>query len=689
MRVSGAGFQITPNLPSSRSRGQRVFHRSQSPLFNGGIKMTVNLEMGDPLIGLIQWSLDRIYGQDFFCEAQTGIISTTEEQPLPSAGAEAPLPLDPLMVFGKRGTGSTLNSLKPEFPPPVHAFMLWQTYLLSVNPLSKVIWVPMVQDLVIQATSEYERISAANIALLFSIFAAAVSSLSEKDCQTKFTEAKRFLLAKYLACAQQALAAAEFMRSINLGVLQAFTIFLLAARQSYDANTMWILTGMAIRMGRRLLATASSQSTNKAAKTDKDDCIVQNNKTGGTDLEKGGDFFNFQMKLRVWWQIVLIDGRVTQLAGQMRNFCGDTSDHPLPASLNDSDLSPQMTSIPQPISDRPTEMVFCLLRYEMGKLIMAKSSVLHDPASTLAERDAVIDEVATYLNDKYLIHLDNAIPLHQIAKAGANAAVLKMRLMAHHPGQYPDEGKSLPQAEHDMLFKTSLEMVNILVLGFTTMNIDPFRWHTDVYFQLDAVVFMLIESQTQAPFDKQVDEAWALVASVLLHKPNLVQEKDELGRAVRRLILRAWDSRVRRARQLSPNETSPKPPGLVANVLTELRQQKRASKQNQGKAGAVAASLDNNEVEPENVDQINTQGESDDDTVVPTSVGSTATQPSMAMTMNDYSMDFIPSLAPGHPATTLPSLDASPFSELEVPGWDAADWDSWTYWNSLLQSQPE
>ncbi|CAK7220902.1 hypothetical protein SBRCBS47491_004345 [Sporothrix bragantina] len=624
-----------------------------------------------------------------FCEPQRVETPVTEERPLPAAGSGTTLSVDPpaALIFGYPATGPVYTDLKNAHPQPVHAFMLWQTYLLSVNPLSKVIWAPQVQDLVIQATSAYDSLSAPNIALMFSIYAAAVSSLPEDECQAKLGEPKQPLLAKYLACAQQALAAAGFLRSTSLVLLQAFAIFLLAARQSYDANTMWILTGVGVRMGQRLLATAPPKSANAALKCNGNGCVDKNTKPDKIDSTESSNFFETQMRLRVWWQIMLIDGRVTQLAGQARNFCGDTPDHPLPASLNDSDINPQMTGAPPPISDRPTEMVFCLLRYEMGKLLISKGSVLHDPASTMAERDAVIDNVATYFKEKYLDFLDRAIPLHQIARAGANAAILKMRLMAHHPGQYPDKGKSMPQAEHDMLFKTSVEMVSILVLGFTAMNIGPFRWHTDVYFQLDAVVFMLIESQTQDPFDEQVDKAWSHVASVLLHKPHLVREQDELGRAVRQLILRAWDTRERRARQLSPDKTPPKPPGLVADVLAELRQQKRGQQPKQRVTRGTAAQVNGSQVEDDDQVQDTAGGVTDEETLVSTRGGSTAVESLVIPTMDASLTGFVPPLGLDYSTTASSSLDASPFNDMDVLGWETTDWDSWGYWNTLLQSQ--
>ncbi|CAK7218404.1 hypothetical protein SCUCBS95973_003472 [Sporothrix curviconia] len=646
----------------------------------------------------MQRSQAMVFGQNLwaglredFCEPQPVETPATEERALPAAGSGTSLSTDPpaAFIFGLPATGDSFADLSRAHPQPVRAFMLWQTYLLSVNPLSKVIWAPQVQDLVIQATSSYGSLSAANVALLFSIYAAAVSSLPEEECLSKLGEPKHPLLAKYLACAQQALAAAGFMRSTSLMLLQAFAIFLLAARQSYDANTMWILTGMAVRMGQRLLATVPPPPAG-AGSVDRN-----TTKPGKTDSASSPNFFETQMRLRLWWQIMLIDGRVTQLAGQARNFCVDTPDHPLPASLNDSDINPQMTGAPPSISDRPTEMVFCLLRYEMGKFLISKGSALHDPAATMAERDAIIDNVAAHFKEKYLDLLDRAIPLHQIARAGANAAILKMRLMAHHPGQYPDKGKSLPQTEHDMLFRTSVEMVGILVLGFTAMHIGPFRWHTDVYFQLDAVVFMLIESQTQDPFGEQVDEAWAHVASVLVHKPHLVREQDELGRAVRQLILRAWDSRERRARQLYPDKTPPAPPGHVADVLAELRQQKRVQQQQQqqqqqqkqkttrGTTAQIEASQVGNEEQPQDI----AGGETNEDTLVPTRGGSTAVESLVVPSMDASLTGFVPSLGIEYAAAVPSSLDASPFNDMDVLGWETTDWDSWGYWNTLLQGQ--
>ncbi|EPE10758.1 fungal specific transcription factor domain protein [Ophiostoma piceae UAMH 11346] len=573
------------------------------------------------------------FGQSLWTGLQEGVFREPRAIETPLArdhSASAPAnasrnELGDTLFGGLLGLGSTSIDLSSAHPQPVHAFVLWQTYLQSVNPLSKIIYTPQVQDLVIQATSDYESLAASDVALLFAIYAAAVSALSDESCRSKLGEPKKSLLERYLACSLQALAATGFLKSASLVLLQAFTVFLLAARQTYDINSMWILTGMAVRMGQRLLSLAP----------------------GTTNSE----FFEKQMRLRVWWQILLVDGRMSQLAGQARTFTSDIPEQPLPANLNDSDINPRMTGAPPPILDRPTEMVFCLLRYEMGHFLISKGKALHDQSATIAQRDAVIDDVANTFQTKFLQHLDPAIPLHQIAAAGAHAAVNKMRLMVHHPGQYPDKGKSMSQEEHDMLFRTSVTMVKVLVDGFTAAHLEHFRWHIEVYFQLDAVVFMLIESQTQPPDSALVDSAWGLVGSVLEHKRHLVQDSDELGKAVRQLVLRSWEARERQARKhaIAITWAAPK---AVAEILSEARQPQSGS-----------------EALP---------------TPSASATESTAT-PALGTALDG--LDMPPSFS--YPSATQ-ALDESSFpsyADLDVLGWETTDWDSWDNWNHLIQSQ--
>jgi len=110
----------------------------------------------------------------------------------------------------------------------MHAFMLWQAFLQNVNPLSKLIHAPLVQDQVVEASRDFNAMPRDSIALLFAIYAAAVMSWKEDECRSKMGEPRRTLHSRYLAATQQALIAAGFIQSVSLVVLQAFAVFLVS-----------------------------------------------------------------------------------------------------------------------------------------------------------------------------------------------------------------------------------------------------------------------------------------------------------------------------------------------------------------------------------------------------------------------------------------------------------------------------
>lgn len=170
------------------------------------------------------------------------------------------------------------------------------------------------------------------------------------------------------------------------------------------------------------------------------------------------------------------------------------------------------------------------------------SRKLHDPSVPIRTKDQLIDQFEAHMRETYLKYLDSAIPLHLMAEGGVGSAVCKMRLMAHHPSQY--RGKPMPLAERDMLFATSVRMVEYDVQGKSTKGLDHFSWHLDVAFQIDAFVFMLIASRTQAADAPLTKRAWLLVADMYKYRPALLDDRrNELYAAVRALTLRAWDAR--------------------------------------------------------------------------------------------------------------------------------------------------
>src|SRR5271154_815004 len=93
-------------------------------------------------------------------------------------------------------------------------------------------------------------------------------------------------------------------------------------RPRSDSGTLWALTGTLLRIAQR----------------------------GGLHrdgISLGVEPWSAEMRNRLWWQIVLLDGRTTELSGFGRSISAPLYDTKMPLNINDSDLDPSITSLPQ------------------------------------------------------------------------------------------------------------------------------------------------------------------------------------------------------------------------------------------------------------------------------------------------------------------------------------------------------
>ncbi|KAK7517375.1 fungal-specific transcription factor domain-containing protein [Phyllosticta citriasiana] len=411
-------------------------------------------------------------------------------------------------------------------PQSHHIFTLWQAYLDNVNPLVKLLHAPTVQRQVLKAVSNLEAIDAETELLMFSIYLMAVVSMTSDECQSTLGENKPHLLTKFQYATKVALHRAGFLRSSDLVVLQAFILFLLAMRSYHDIHTQWSMTGLAIRMSQRI------------------------------GLHKDGSrlgipLFDIEMRRRVWWQLTPLEVRTSELAGgSISPLLQAHWDTDLPLNVNDSELNPDMKQLP-PEHSGPTEMFFCLLRFKMGRfmrrhrhLFFSDAQRLTDGDDSLAERDRAIDEFEQMLETKFLRHCDPSVPLHYLTAIVARCALCVTRLLAHHPRQYPDKGKSLPRSERDLLFATSLKTIELDNLAHGDTSLQKFMWHVDAYYQWDALIYLLIALRNRNYVDdKEIEKAWFQVNKTLEYHSQIVSDPTNLlHTAVGNLVAKAWNS---------------------------------------------------------------------------------------------------------------------------------------------------
>jgi hypothetical protein len=126
------------------------------------------------------------------------------------------------LLFGRKAS----PNLKSLHPSPVHIFRLWQTFLDNVNPLIKLFHAPTVQQKVLDAAADLENIPKNIEALMFGIYAAATMSMNDEECHKLFDKNKDEVLVHFQSGAKHALRNAGYLRSSDLVVLQAFTLYL-------------------------------------------------------------------------------------------------------------------------------------------------------------------------------------------------------------------------------------------------------------------------------------------------------------------------------------------------------------------------------------------------------------------------------------------------------------------------------
>lgn len=433
-------------------------------------------------------------------------------------------------------------------PSAIQSFRLWQVFTTNVHPLTKILHAPTVQQELIQGLSEPDSIHGPTEALIFSIYLVAVVSLTDEECRSQLGEPREKHLARYCYATEAALSRVDFLRSTNLKVLQAFTFYLLSLRHLCHHDILWLLTGLATRMGQRMGLHRESSLR---------------------DLPP----FEAELRRRLWWQIVILDGRTAQLTGASMNpgiqLYGDTKQ---PLGVNDDYLVPSMSALPSP-SPVTTEMVFCSVRIEIG-VWMIEQKCLLDFATSPERRTKFlksIDELESHIEEKYLRAINTDIPLNLLTTYLARSAVCQLRLSVYHPNHRPEGTSELDGEQMDMLLENSLEVIRYDILSHSSGSLQRFLWHIANFFPFETFV-LLISALSGRAAGQIVDVAWHVINQVYEHHPCFITDSnDSLYWALGNLTLRAWQQRIAASRNVGM-ELPLEPPciGQLARQRTNM-----------------------------------------------------------------------------------------------------------------------
>ncbi|KAL6851827.1 hypothetical protein J3F83DRAFT_765038 [Trichoderma novae-zelandiae] len=398
---------------------------------------------------------------------------------------------DQSFVFGIGAQRQFLISLHP----PLHQALLdWRVFKENCDRLIKVLHVPTTEPIILQAVKQPNCIPKGLEALIFSIYFAAVESLTESECCETFGSHKGDLIDRYKFATEQALARAQFLETDELIVLQAFASFLMSLRNHCSIRLMWSLTALVVR-------------------------LAQN-----AGIHRDGTHFNLspftvEMRRRLWWSICGLDSRACEDSGHDATRPHSGADTRIPLNVNDSDLSVDMKEDAQPRTGL-TDMGFSLVRFEATSLFrqLQYSSTIslggRGKDLDLADHMKRVFESQQRLQELYLKHCDLSEPFSWFIYTISHIVFTKMRLVAHHPLLRRAGFAGLPHDTQDRLFTASIIIPESWLALNTEKKTQKWRWLCETYIQWYALTFLLSALCVRTE-GEQVDRAWSAVDATL------------------------------------------------------------------------------------------------------------------------------------------------------------------------------
>lgn len=265
-----------------------------------------------------------------------------------------------------------------------HAMALWTAHMQNVEPLCKVLHIPTTARMVQEVARQPSTASKAQECQLFAIYHFAVFSMDEEDCLRQFGQSRSILMPKYAHALRQALVNASWLKTTEMPVMQAYVLFLISGRAYIDPHTYWMLTGIGVRIAQRMGLHHDGETL-------------------------GLPPFEVQMRRRLFWPLVSLDGFAGQHSGTGISMLPSSWDVKLPLNVNDDQIFPGMTEWPEE-EKGATDMIFVLCRAEMSRYYSKVALRLKEsgPSVHLEEDQAKaqIDEVERNIEEKYLRYCD-------------------------------------------------------------------------------------------------------------------------------------------------------------------------------------------------------------------------------------------------------------------------------------------
>lgn len=441
-------------------------------------------------------------------------------------------------------------SLHSYHPPLSQALTLLETFKESVIPLVRIFHLPTLIVTCWDVLGSPETSDCNTEALMFSIYYAAVISMSSEECERTLGLPRAVALKQKRFAVEQAIARSNLLNTESMILLQAVALFVTALRNEDASRTCWSLTAL-------LFHTARAMGLHRDGAS-----------FGLSPLET-------ELRRRLWWHICLLDIRSSENDGcdPIVGILHESFDTKFPLNVNDEDLSPDMKE-PPPEREGTTEMTLFLIRSEVVR-VMWKTCYLppmrnQQEELSISERITMIKSLETRIEERYVSKCDTSSPFSHICVLVARLLMARLSLIVYYPLRSKEAAISGSTSIRDQLFLLSLTVLEVSKKLVTSLEFQHWSWHSGAHVQWHAILLCLSEICARPPSD-ECDRAWECI-ELFSESWKMKEHRGHFWGTAKRLLAKAQC--IRALQKSSRNGLAPywKVSGSSSGAAGDLKQ---------------------------------------------------------------------------------------------------------------------
>lgn len=262
-----------------------------------------------------------------------------------------------------------------------------------------------------------------------------------------------------------------------------------------------------------------------------------------------------EMRRRLWWSLVLLDARVSEMSEFKCPILLPGWDCKIPSNIHDFDLGTETKAPPAP-HEMITEASFTVVRCELANFVRYSSFWLdfHNPClKPLARRPPAGsapdgDELALVekmVEERYLRFCNPDSPLHFMIIWMARGYLAKNRLLAHY-ARYARAPTKPTEAQQDLALSYAIRLFECDTNLLTSPLTKVFTWFSVTVLQFPFQSYMhAVQDLNRRPTGKYAGKAWEVMSANydIRFTKWLGGDNNPLANIISRIVLRAWEAR--------------------------------------------------------------------------------------------------------------------------------------------------